>query len=70
MRTVTHPQHYNGTFQAGRNKAKLEAVRSDLAKTVPAAATLPILIGDSTNLSQLCTSLVALFRWKPFLLEV
>jgi short subunit dehydrogenase-like uncharacterized protein len=34
---------------AGRDKAKLEAVRAQLAAEVPACAQLPILVGDATD---------------------
>ena len=38
---------------AGRSRAKLEAVRNDLAKLDPAAAELPLLIGDSLDRASL-----------------
>lgn len=49
-------KNYGGVARlaiAGRNKAKLEKLRSELSQTIPSAAALPILISDSSDLASL-----------------
>ena len=49
-------KNYGGVARlaiAGRNKVKLEKVRSELSQTIPSAAALPILISDSSDLASL-----------------